>query len=262
MSEHIQSAIWSQTAGASVHTNQGETPNAAPMPKEERRQARRARIALRMRVRSADFRDGQVEQIAQTADASRKGFYFHTMLGHYYKGMRLRIIAPYHDHARGADSEEIAEVVRVDQRSGAFGVAIVRGTAMEQPPPVAETTYVVDQTTATNEAADRGISERRSHPRSPFVATVEMSDLKTGAMSHARTADISLSGCYIDTLNPLPLGSLIDITIKKKNQSLQIQANVRMQCPGSGMGVIFDTLTAEQTLIIRTWLEQVAKNSN
>jgi hypothetical protein len=128
----------------------------------------------------------------------------------------------------------------------------VRGSNVEQP--------AVELAPATTESVV--IDERRCHPRGQFVASVEMSDLKTGAISHARTADLSLSGCYIDTLNPLPLGSLVDVTIHKRNESLSVQGSVCMQCPGSGMGVAFDTLNAKQTAIVRIWLDQIVADSN
>jgi hypothetical protein len=203
-----------------------------------------------MRVRSAEFKDGRVEQIVQTMNASRKGFYFHTALHHYYPGMRLRIIAPFHDHARAADLEEMAHVVRVDDKSGSYGVAVMRGVPLEAPQPAAESQPVVMQTGPT--------TERRSHRRSAFVATVEMADIRTGAISRARTADLSLCGCYIDTLNPLPIGAMVDVSIHKANECLKVLGNVCMQCQGSGMGVSFDALTREQSAIVKSWLEQAA----
>jgi hypothetical protein len=40
----------------------------------------------------------------------------------------------------------------------------------------------------------------------PAGAGAEVVELPRGARLHARTSDISRSGCYIDTLNPIPQG--------------------------------------------------------
>jgi PilZ domain len=252
MSEHTLPVTWSSTGVGNLSNTEHSTSDIPTTPDQERRSARRARIGLRIRVRSADFKDGQMEQIAQTMNASRKGYYFRTALSHYYKGMHLRIVAPFHDHTRAADTEEMAEVVRVDQKSGIYGIAIVRGISPEHQQPVVESQpEPIAVPTET-------IAERRSQQRSPFVAAVEMVDVRTGAISKARTADLSMSGCYVDTLNPLPIGATVEVAIQKPNESVKVQGNVCMQFPGSGMGVAFDVLTPEQSEILTNWLHQIS----
>jgi hypothetical protein len=226
-----------------------ETSNATSTLREERRLSRRAHIALRMRIRTADFQDGRMEQVTQTVNASRKGFYFHTPLLHYREGMRLRIIVPYHDHI-AADSEEAAEVIRVDQKSGSCGVAVMRGTLREARPVV-----VVEHQPAPVKAVAAG--ERRTHQRTSLIATVDLTDVQTSMITRARTSDLSFSGCYVDTLNPLPLGALVELSIQKGSEALEVQGSVCAQFQGSGMGVAFDPLTAEQRELVRNWILKV-----
>jgi hypothetical protein len=47
-------------------------------------------------------------------------------------------------------------------------------------------------------------SERREVPRYPFVASAEQIDVNTGTQLSARVSELSLKGCYLDTLNPFP----------------------------------------------------------
>ena len=55
--------------------------------------------------------------------------------------------------------------------------------------------------------------ERRSAPRYPMVLSVDVVELPRGGRLSARTSDISTTGCYIDTLNPIPQGSEVRLRI-------------------------------------------------
>src|SRR6266480_301632 len=56
-------------------------------------------------------------------------------------------------------------------------------------------------------------SERREAPLHPFIASAEETDLASGARLSARVSDLSLKGCYLDTLNPFPKGTRIRLVI-------------------------------------------------
>ena len=64
---------------------------AVPATRTERRQLRRAGISLQIRIRSADFNDGNFDEVRLTQNASRKAIYFFTQLNRYYKGMHVRV---------------------------------------------------------------------------------------------------------------------------------------------------------------------------
>lgn len=56
-------------------------------------------------------------------------------------------------------------------------------------------------------------NERRKVPRYPFIASAEETDLNSGARVSARVSELSLRGCYLDTLNPFPMGSRIKLLV-------------------------------------------------
>jgi hypothetical protein len=56
-------------------------------------------------------------------------------------------------------------------------------------------------------------SERREAPRHPFIASAEETDLASGARLPARVSELSLNGCYLDTLNLFPKGTRIRLVI-------------------------------------------------
>jgi hypothetical protein len=178
---------------------------------------RRAGISLQVRLRTADFNDGNFEEVRTTLNASRKSIYFFTTLDRYYKGMRLRVSSPYDPMAGVANLEQVGEVVRVQRRNDGYGVAVALSTCRQSTPvnAPAPRAYVPPAEPATRESRSQSQSERRCASRSPFVAPVELVDMRTGSRIPARTSDLSMQGCCIDTLNPLPIGAAVRAQIHR-----------------------------------------------
>src|SRR5260221_5364356 len=86
---------------------------------------RRAGISLQVRIRSADFNDGNFDEVRMTQSASRKAIYFFTELNRYYKGMRARVTSPYNPKEGAVNLEQIGEVARVHKRADGYGVAVL-----------------------------------------------------------------------------------------------------------------------------------------
>jgi PilZ domain-containing protein len=97
-------------------------------------------------------------------------------------------------------------------------------------------------------------AERRDAQRYAFVCPAEVIDLAGNTMISARTSDLSLHGCYIDTLNPLPPGSRVRLQLTKNNQRLEFRALVTA-CHVGGMGLMFEQLTTAQQDTVVSWLE-------
>src|SRR3954470_21841881 len=56
-------------------------------------------------------------------------------------------------------------------------------------------------------------SDRRTHPRYEFIAAVELVATETGTRIETRIRDLSQQGCYVDTNDALPLGTITDVRI-------------------------------------------------
>src|SRR5207249_2520108 len=87
--------------------------------------------------------------------------------------------------------------------------------------------------------ARRGAAGRRANPRYAFRATAEVISADPAAKSKARVRDLSQQGCYLDTDNPLPLGTAAEVRMTKGAQSLEVQGRVVYNQPGKGMGLMF-----------------------
>jgi hypothetical protein len=97
--------------------------------------------------------------------------------------------------------------------------------------------------------------ERRDVQGQAFICHAELIDLRVGARISARTADLSSQGCYIDTLNPLPIGTPVRLQLTKNDEPVEFQAKVTSCHMGSGMGLIFEQITAEQHVTLESWLQ-------
>jgi hypothetical protein len=78
-----------------------------------------------LRVRPADPKDGQFEEVGTTKNVSQDGVYFVTQREVYYEGMRLFVAMPYHSPASQRNYEYFGRVDRVEELGNSQrGVAI------------------------------------------------------------------------------------------------------------------------------------------
>ena len=102
--------------------------------------------------------------------------------------------------------------------------------------------------------SDRSSSERREVPRHPLIANAEETDLASGARLSARVSEMSLKGCYLDTLNPFPEGTKIRLVIFHEGVTFTAYATVIYPQPNMGMGVVFSAVAPEQLEVLTKWL--------
>ncbi len=94
--------------------------------------------------------------------------------------------------------------------------------------------------------------ERRRNPRYPLVAEARVSVVGSGTEFSVRISDLSISGCYLDFLNPIPNGTDIIVKISRDNGVFETPAKVVYVHPGMGMGIRFtDTKPMQQAILTR-----------
>ena len=98
--------------------------------------------------------------------------------------------------------------------------------------------------------------ERRSAPRYQMVLAADVVELPRGARLSARTSDISRTGCYIDTLNPVPQGSRVRLRITHHDEIFEAIGRVVYVSYGLGMGVAFVEVSVEQQAVLDRWLTE------
>src|SRR5258708_10230920 len=66
--------------------------------------------------------------------------------------------------------------------------------------------------------------DRRRAPRFPFIASAEVLSESAGTRLAARISDISATGCYVDTINPLMDGTPVRGRILTETQVFEAPA--------------------------------------
>lgn len=104
------------------------------------------------------------------------------------------------------------------------------------------------------------VRNRRYAIRYPFAADAEMLDLESGARTEGVTSDLSLGGCFVCTSRPLAVRARIRLTLRRKDQKVEILASVRVAKPRIGVGLEFLDLDADSNATLLAWLETLRKS--
>jgi hypothetical protein len=97
-------------------------------------------------------------------------------------------------------------------------------------------------------------SERRRGPRYLFVADTEVIDKTSDTKRSARTNELSISGCFIETRNPASAGTELWIRISQRNSTFTAFGCVISVIPNTGMSVGFTRMEPNQLSVLEKWL--------
>ena len=104
-------------------------------------------------------------------------------------------------------------------------------------------------------------ADRRTHPRYVFIAAVEVVAAESGARIETLVRDLSQQGCYVDTSNALPLGTVTGVRITKGAHLFEARARVVYSRAGKGMGVLFTAIEPAQLRTLETWIAESRETS-
>jgi hypothetical protein len=106
------------------------------------------------------------------------------------------------------------------------------------------------------------MADRRGAARYPLILVAEVAEANGTAALNARSSDVSRTGCYIDTLNPMPVSTQVKVRLRHGDEVFDAPARVMYVCPGLGMGVMFHKdLTDTQLAILDRWLATAAASA-
>lgn len=100
--------------------------------------------------------------------------------------------------------------------------------------------------------------ERRTTTRYPFSATCDATEPKSHARIIGRTSDLGRGGCYIDTISPFPVGTILVIRINLESQTLTIEAKVAFSQAGMGMGLALTKAAPDQQALLDEWIAELS----
>lgn len=104
------------------------------------------------------------------------------------------------------------------------------------------------------------VRDRRYAIRYPFAADIEFLDLESGVRAEGVTSDLSLGGCFVCTAKPLPVKSRCRVVLKRRAESVEALATVRIVKPRIGMGLEFIDVEPASISILTRWLELLRRD--
>jgi len=103
------------------------------------------------------------------------------------------------------------------------------------------------------EAGSR-FAQKRSVPRYPFAARAVIIEPLTRAEQSTKTSDISLNGCYLESVDQFPQSTIVRLRIEQGEQIVETWGRVAHVQEGLGTGIAFFEYPAEERLAIQGWI--------
>ena len=110
---------------------------------------------------------------------------------------------------------------------------------------------------STAKGANSQPAKRRSVRRCPFVASAEVIELSSETRLPARTSELGLGGCYIETLNPFAEGTVVQLRILRDQGVFETKAKVVYCHSNCGMGLSFIEMAPNQRSVLEDWLAEM-----
>lgn len=100
-------------------------------------------------------------------------------------------------------------------------------------------------------------SERRRSPRYQFRADCEVTETSSETKLKGRISDLSSDGCFVDILNPSPVGAAVRITIFRADAAFTVRGIVAFALQNMGMGVKFTSVEPKESLVLQNWIAEL-----
>jgi PilZ domain len=84
-----------------------------------------------------------------------------------------------------------------------------------------------------------------------------VTELGSGTLLSGRTSELGLGGCYVDSLNPFPEGTLVSLRILRDLGVFETKARVVYCDPSFGMGLAFTEMTSDHRSLLEAWLTEI-----
>lgn len=104
-------------------------------------------------------------------------------------------------------------------------------------------------------------AERRRTPRYTFIASAELIEEVADVRIATRVSELSLFGCYLDMMNPFPVGTLVLVKISAGEGYFQARSKIVYAQPNMGAGVAFLEVEAQYQPILERWLDEAKRDA-
>ena len=101
-----------------------------------------------------------------------------------------------------------------------------------------------------------GANRRRWH-RQKISLPIELRDERANAPTRINATDVSGNGCYVETMLPLPLGTMLRVDFWLDSERVKVTAVVRTCDPGVGNGIEFTGLPVDGKARMQAYLDAI-----
>jgi PilZ domain len=127
----------------------------------------------------------------------------------------------------------------------------------EDASPTCLTREGVNDAPKSNAVPPLGVKERRRSTRFQCSGTAQIQAEGSDMPLTGSLTDISLHGCYVETLTTFPLDTLVTLKIEAFDIHFQTQAKVRASYPFVGMGMCFSDVEPGQQIQLNQMLHAI-----
>jgi hypothetical protein len=100
-------------------------------------------------------------------------------------------------------------------------------------------------------------SNRRRFHRHKITLPLELRDQRVNAPLRINATDVSGNGCYVESMQPLPLGTLLRVDFWIDSELIKVTAVVRTCDPGVGNGIEFTGMSSETKQRMQEYLDAI-----
>lgn len=118
----------------------------------------------------------------------------------------------------------------------------------------------LESATTTASSAPSHPANKRRFTRHKIQIPLDMHKEHGGTRMQTNATDIGGRGCYVETLLPFPVGTILSLTFWVEGEKFSTSAIVRASDGGVGMGIEFTGLDDETQQRLQQGLEKVAAN--
>ncbi len=100
--------------------------------------------------------------------------------------------------------------------------------------------------------------ERRSSHRARCTLPIELRTEGSSFPAQAETTDVGLTGCYVTTMFPLPIGTKLNGAISIGSRRIAVKCEVITMDPSLGNGIKFAEISEDDKAELQAYLENSA----
>lgn len=108
--------------------------------------------------------------------------------------------------------------------------------------------------TNPDDSSERHPEERRQHPRKKITVEVELQLEESAAPIRTKVANLTLSGCYIEMMFTLEMGTKLKITLWIDDVKVSIGGIVVTRFRNLGNGIEFTEMSSEDRSRLKRFL--------